>query len=265
MKKDLAEFVKITTRYLNNLNSISINTNGYLTSEMVSQTKQILKSFKGHLSIGVSLDGTEKLHDKIRGLSQSYDHTIQTFLALKDISRKFPNLHVSFSYTFSDLNIGQFEDFFKDIKKKIPYISSDNIGLNLCHKGLLYQNQSLSRNINLVKLQKDLDFIKKENKSVFTINPYKLLRRMIRNFYLASATSYLKGRKFPCAAGSASYFIDPYGNIYPCIIWNKKLGNLKNFDFKKKYHPLSQKCPGCFTQCEIQNAYFLNLPFSLSA
>ena len=34
-------------------------------------------------------------------------------------------------------------------------------------------------------------------------------------------------RKIKCYAGTHSFFLDPYGDIFPCIMLNKKIGNIK--------------------------------------
>lgn len=34
-----------------------------------------------------------------------------------------------------------------------------------------------------------------------------------------------------CRALSSSIFIDPYGNVFPCTIFDEELGNLKDFEY----------------------------------
>jgi len=75
----------------------------------------------------------------------------------------------------------------------------------------------------------------------------------------------------PCKALSVSCFIDPYGTIYPCTIFNKKLGNLRqaNYNLKKIWNSKKSaevrklikenKCPGCWTPCEAYQTILGNL------
>jgi radical SAM protein with 4Fe4S-binding SPASM domain len=42
----------------------------------------------------------------------------------------------------------------------------------------------------------------------------------------ASLEARATGREKHCGAGSSSITIDPFGNVYPCVQWRRKIGNL---------------------------------------
>jgi len=80
---------------------------------------------------------------------------------------------------------------------------------------------------------------------------------------------YLSSKKMPvkCQALSASLFMNPYGDIYPCSIYDKKVANIRdfNYDLKKIWNVknviadirngiLNNKCAGCWTPCEAYPA-----------
>ena len=55
-----------------------------------------------------------------------------------------------------------------------------------------------------------------------------------RAFFNMGLINYIEGgrRMLPCEAGSANFFIEPYGDIYPCNgleekYWMKKMGNIR--------------------------------------
>ncbi|MFZ8830366.1 MAG: SPASM domain-containing protein, partial [Candidatus Aenigmatarchaeota archaeon] len=86
----------------------------------------------------------------------------------------------------------------------------------------------------------------------------------IDNIYLKKAYEYLKTNKSPfsCKALTSSVFIDSWGYVYPCTIWNFPLGNLRenNYDLEKilssekakkaRLKAIKLKCPNCWTPCE---------------
>jgi len=100
-----------------------------------------------------------------------------------------------------------------------------------------------------------------KNKNKFKIFYFEKLQNFITN---------PKEMVIPCAALRASAFINPYGNLYPCIEWNKKIGNIKKMSFKKIWYSKqaqkiraqikSKRCPNCWTVCDAQPSYLMNWP-----
>jgi len=113
-----------------------------------------------------------------------------------------------------------------------------------------------------------------------SIDKFRRLRRFslkpvmwLEYAYLRRIGCYLVTRNspLPCQALSGSVFIDPYGNIFPCSIFDKNMGNLGDFQFDlaKFWHTeyairtrnqIEQgKCPGCWTPCEAYQSILANL------
>jgi radical SAM protein with 4Fe4S-binding SPASM domain len=65
--------------------------------------------------------------------------------------------------------------------------------------------------------------------------------------------------------------VDPQGNIYPCGMWNKRIANLEEIDYKLKNiwnkpeteivrnQILKKNCPNCWTPCEAYQSILGNL------
>ena len=94
----------------------------------------------------------------------------------------------------------------------------------------------------------------------------------IEDEYLKLGKEYLKTGKIPikCNVFNLSSFVDPFGNVYPCTIFNRKLGNLRenNYDLKKillsekakkvKEEIIKDNCPQCWTPCEAHQMIVSN-------
>ncbi|MDE6450370.1 MAG: SPASM domain-containing protein, partial [Muribaculaceae bacterium] len=59
-----------------------------------------------------------------------------------------------------------------------------------------------------------------------------------RAFFNMGLVNYIEGRRrlLPCEAGTANFFIDPWGEVYPCngmeeSCWKESMGNIHNADF----------------------------------
>ncbi len=68
-----------------------------------------------------------------------------------------------------------------------------------------------------------------------------------------------------CSAARFSAYIDPYGVVHPCTMWNRPLGNVNasnladilNSDAAKEARALIDRkaCPKCWTPCEAQPSF----------
>ena len=80
-----------------------------------------------------------------------------------------------------------------------------------------------------------------------------------RAFFNMGLINYIEGnrRMLPCEAGLVNFFVDPYGEVYPCNgleekYWQESMGNIRNVtDFKEiweseqatRVRELVRKCP----------------------
>jgi MoaA/NifB/PqqE/SkfB family radical SAM enzyme len=100
-------------------------------------------------------------------------------------------------------------------------------------------------------------FLSRKKKEISTIN-------WLENKYQKLIFKYLSTFKtpIPCQALSASLFINPSGDIYPCSMWDIMIANLKdiNYNLVGLWHEQkvlkawqlikSKKCSNCWTPCE---------------
>jgi radical SAM protein with 4Fe4S-binding SPASM domain len=73
-----------------------------------------------------------------------------------------------------------------------------------------------------------------------------------------------------CHALSASCFVDSWGNVFPCTIYDRKLGSLRDVDYDLRriwnsdFALQTQKeiwnydCPQCWTPCEAYQSIMGN-------
>ena len=116
------------------------------------------------------------------------------------------------------------------------------------------------------KILKNIDFISKGKKRFGSIS-------FLERKYVKLMKKYFETEMSPlsCKALNSSCFIEPDGNVYPCIVFNKKIGNLRDFDYnlkdiwKSEYSQniriliKENKCGGCWTPCEAYQSILGNL------
>jgi len=101
------------------------------------------------------------------------------------------------------------------------------------------------------------------------LNPVVFLEKR----YQQLCRSYLLYGKtpVPCQALSASFFLDSNGDLYPCTIHGKRLGNIKDYGYalskfwdsdllkKTRAEIIEGRCPQCWTPCEAYQSILANL------
>jgi len=260
LRKDYVDIVKILHENIPNIYLITTPTNGLLSDLIFEKVKNVLKFFDKKYIITVSLDGPKKIHNYMRGIKNSWEKSIETYKKLKSLEEKNKNFKVFFGYTICAYNVGFFKQTLSEVKNKIPEISVNDFHINLFQTSSIYY-KNVDQNIgkNYIKnTQKELDDILK-----LRGKPKNYLES-IETLYLEYGKKYLETSKIPidCTIFNLSCFVDPFGNVFPCTVFERKIGNLRNnnYDLKKillsenarnaKKEIIESKCPQCWTPCE---------------
>lgn len=268
LRKDYVEIVKSFDENLPNLYILTTPTNGSLPGLIFKEVKKVLNFFTKRYIITVSLDGSEKIHDEIRGVKNSWKLAIATFQKLKQLEEDHKNFKVFFGYTVSPHNLGFFKQTIKEVKKVIPDVTVDDFHINLFQESEVYYGvRSFKLPSNYFKKAiEEVDNILSARERNFD------LISLVETKYLELAKKYLKTKKTPinCNIFNLSCFIDPEGNVYPCTVFNRKLENLRDNDYnlkkildsdkanKVKNEIIENKCPQCWTPCEAHQMILSN-------
>jgi radical SAM protein with 4Fe4S-binding SPASM domain len=206
----------------------------------------------------ISIDGPSQLHNKIRGTDDVWAKALTSYKILKGM----PFVKPQFGFTLSHGNIGQFENTFLALKDEYPPLRLDDITVNIFQRSSFYYDNQRMPALDPELLVKEIRKIIAMDKEGLSLN--NLLRRKYLLFYL----DYLKTKKSPlkCQAFSATCFLDPYGNLWPCAVYKRKLLNIRETDMGLKeiwkmneakqiaQECSSNKCPGCWSPCDANNA-----------
>jgi MoaA/NifB/PqqE/SkfB family radical SAM enzyme len=267
LRKDYIQVVKLFKKNLPNLFMLTTPTNGLLPYLIFEKVKEILKFFDKRYVITVSLDGPPSIHDKIRGMKGSWNKAVETYKKLKVLEKENKNFKVFFGYTISPKNVGFFEKTVEEVKKIVPEITVDDFHINLFQTSNIYY-KNLDKKID----KKFIEKAKKEVKIILKLRERNDLVSSIENKYLELGIEYLKIGKVPikCNVYNLSSFIDPFGNVFPCTVFDRNLGNLRDNDYdlkkvltsekakKVKEEIIKENCPQCWTPCEAHQMIVSN-------
>lgn len=265
LRKDIKELILMITKNCKNLFELHFPTNASMGPKVIDTVSEVLKDYKQNFVVTISLDGNEEKHNEIRGFPGSYRKCIELYKKLKLIEKKHKKFRVYFGFTLSIFNINDFDDMFKQLKIELPDISYKDVHMNIFHNSDHYYGNSKIENPG--------------EKMIHEVNRFRALRgppknpiELLEHSYLQHVEGFIKTGKTPivCEALSSSCFIDSWGDVYPCIIYNKKVGNILKGDLrdiwaKKEARELrtqikKKNCPNCWTPCEAYQSILAHSP-----
>jgi len=268
--RDMYLILKTIVENDDELYAVSTTTNGFATKVIVDSVKRILELEIPRFVVSISLDGFEHDHEDVRGIKTSFEKCINTFNELRKLENGHFNVFIS--YTSSPYNMGKIDNFIKSMKEKYN-IPPKYIHMNLYHTSNHFfgnTDQKRSEEYNQ-KVLNEIKTYRKYKKG----NDFKVA--FLEDRYTKFSEDFVKtGRSpLPCKALNSSIFLNPYGDIFPCLIWSKKLGNLRDYDYdikklwqepevvKAQKDAENLRCPNCWTPCEAYQTIAGNLNKSL--
>lgn len=227
LKKDIAEIVHAFIKN-NKIRAVSIPTNGLLPSLIEKQTKEILKvAGKRKVIVCISLDGTKKMHDKLRGVNGNFKNAMRTYKELKKLKKNYPNFSLRINTVVYKENYDDLFNLYSEIPKSFPGLEAVTLSLG--------RPVNFSEKYNLPEIQKlkKLFLFKQKN----TDKKRSFLRRLIEKIVFILSIQRLEERKqiIPCLAGKNQGVVYANGDVALCEML-PVLGNIKNESFRKIWH-----------------------------
>ncbi len=275
MREDLKEILKIIIETQRKLKYLFITTNGTLTDRIMKTLKEILDGMLDarcdlHLIQLVSIDGPEEIHDYIRGVKGTYKKAVKTISLLNDLTDYYEKLSIGTVTVCSPFNIDKFDVVLGEIEKlRDEY----HLEPSFCvwFSGQLYKNIGEAGDLDVIGFRNKLiDYIPRI-KDVVEVKDSPITRG--RGIFYDLLKEWLKNptkQVVPCGAARVRYFLDAYGDVYPCTIYNMVIGNLReyNYSFKKLIDSedrkrvrrlvVEERCPICCNTCETIPAILAN-------
>lgn len=229
LRSDIVEIAKAFKENSKELYILTMPTNSLCNQDMVEKKlREILALNIPRVAVTVSLDGYRELHDKIRGVPGNFDRAISMFKRLQALKKEYDNLYFVFGYTLSKFNKGEFAKTVEEVRKEIPNIHYNDFHINLAQvSSNYYGNASDDIKPNNPEIVGELENVVKNREFEFGVIPF------IESAFTRKLVDYAKTGSSPMKSRSleASLFMDSFGNVYPSIMWDHKIGNVKEVQF----------------------------------
>jgi radical SAM protein with 4Fe4S-binding SPASM domain len=235
IREDLDKIVEIC---LTKSPRVVISTSGWFEDRIIALAKQFPET-----GIRISIEGMSCKNDELRGRSGGFDKGLRTLLTLKDMGLK----DIGFGCTVSNNNSADMLSL---------YQLSRSLGLEFA-TAAFHNSYYFHKDDNVITNKAEVcgNFEKLVNMQLKENH----LKSWFRAFFNMGLISYIEGnrRMLPCEAGLVNFFVEPYGDVYPCNglekrYWQESMGNIRetpNFQEiwegaqAQKVREMVRKCP----------------------
>lgn len=250
-----------------NVRNIQIPSNGLLVERTVSRLEELLsKVRRARVATGVSLDGPEDIHNRIRQNPKSFQRAVETLGAMKSLKARFPNLTVGIALTVSAANQDRLDEFFSFIEQDLQ---PDAVTLTLV------RGNPIDPSLKTVDLDVHQKFsrraiqYRRAHAPTDSWQDRMVIAKEEETYRLIGEAAGASQRISPCYAGELIGILNEIGEVFVCETLNKSMGNVRNFacDFAKLWESAPaaearayQKQLGC--QCTYECAMSVNTLFN---
>jgi MoaA/NifB/PqqE/SkfB family radical SAM enzyme len=279
---DRSDFVQVIQAFAEacpDLLLVHFPTNGIATKRILETVNQLRQTVRARLVVTVSIDGPPALNDRLRGIRNDFAHAIDSFaLVRRELGAE--NTYVGMTLHGHKASCGRttaelVEDTFGAINTALTEraetpINWGSFHLNLPHfSSHYYGNQDRLADdgfggpAHRAEIAEAIAATSSRSQTGAS-----LALRGFERIYRAEASRYLATghTRIPCSALLSTAYLSEKGELYPCTIWDRPLGNVRDSGYALM--PLIEsarrdgtrravaegKCPRCWTPCEAYPA-----------
>jgi MoaA/NifB/PqqE/SkfB family radical SAM enzyme len=259
VRSDAAQILDAVMRAVPGLRVLHFPTNGWFTSRVVEACRRVVARRPDlDFIVTVSIDGPPDVHDRLRGRPGSFDRALATLRALRSI----PGLRVYAGTTITASNASSLGALRALLSEQVPGFHAREWHWNWLQISRHYFANEHLRD-GAVSLPPGDSIAEHARRRGL---PRSLLDAMELAF-LVNLDAYRRGEPlgFSCQPLRSSLFLSPEGDVYPCHVYDRPLGNVRAQPIDQIWRSAAVvrarddierrlACGGCFTPCEAYPA-----------
>lgn len=281
-RPDFVEVVEAFDRACPHLALAHFPTNGLATARIAGVAARLRRSLRARLVVTVSIDGPPEINDRLRGVPRDFAHAVATFAAVRrELGEE--NVYVGMTLHGHTGSCGRsarrlVEETFEAVNVRLAESGEGRLGwaglhLNVPHlSGHYYGNTAAAGEADgfggpghRAEVAEALRFAAERSGAE---GGGSLGLRLLERAYRREALRYLADGavRVPCAALLATAYLSAKGEVFPCTIWDKPLGNVRDHGYALgpivararrdgvRADVAAGRCPRCWTPCEAYPA-----------
>ncbi len=256
VRDDIEEVFEAVTNAVPTLRVLHFPTNGWFSDRALALTRKLRAGSPDvDLLITVSLDGPPAVHDAMRGRAGSFERALETFRRLREV----PGASVYVGSTVSNDNVDALVELESILRAEVPGFTAREWHWNWIQRSSHYFHNAdgpdrsapdptiLERHIARRGLPRDMVGLAELG-------------------FFVNLLAHLRGEAvgIPCQAFRSTCFLSPEGDVYPCHVWDRPVGNVREISIPELWNSEALQearcdirvgnCPRCFAACEAYPA-----------
>jgi MoaA/NifB/PqqE/SkfB family radical SAM enzyme len=241
-------------------------TTGQRTDVILRDVEAMTRLGIPKLYVTCSIEGPPALHDELRGRDGAFANMMATYKGL----RAMDGVDVYLGMTISEANANRVDDTFAAVREHVTDVGWRDLHLNVYTESGHYYDNLGSEMRKPAALEDVVARALKAREGSW--HPTDLIEAT----YLRLLPEHLAtGRSpLPCKALRAGVFVDAQGDVHPCTVYGRKLGNvletplyeiLDGAEAEDARQVIERDaCPGCWSPCEANPTIVATAPESLT-
>jgi MoaA/NifB/PqqE/SkfB family radical SAM enzyme len=233
LRDDLAEVIGSMQRRCQGVR-IVLSTNGLLPGRL----EKLLQAVDG-IAVRISLDGMGGLHDEIRGIEGAFDRVVESI----EVARRAGVTDLGLSATMTRKNAGKVGDVQAFAREQ-----GLEFTVTVAHSSSFFFGDQSGEEPDSAQAIADMKTMR--GRLYESTHP----KEWFRAYYVSGLIDVLHGypRPVTCRAGRDFFYMDPEGNVYPCHILERKMGNIRDRTFEQMISDdpsILEAVAGCGQRC----------------
>lgn len=266
LREDLVEVVAAVRDALPRLAVLDFPSTGQRTERILDGVARMARLGIPRFFVTLSLEGPPALHDRLRGRPGAFENLCRTWEGL----RRIAGVRTYLGLTLSRSNASEADAAVAAVAARVPGTSWDDVHLNVYTRSAhYYANASRDDGPDAAALEAVVRRVLAGREG--SLDPTDLLEAA----YLRLLPEHLAtGRSpLPCRSGTASVFLSAAGDVYPCTVYDRVLGNVLERPLGEILDGAAARaarevirrdaCPGCWSPCEAHPTILASAPGSL--
>jgi MoaA/NifB/PqqE/SkfB family radical SAM enzyme len=187
---------------------IVLSTNGLLPDRLRDVLAEV-----GPISVRVSVDGVGPVHDSIRGVVGAYDKAMEAL----GVARAAGARDIGVCATMTRDNAGRVKDI-----QRMARGAGVHFTFTVVHSSPVFFGDKREQEPDAAVALADMRAVRAR---MFASSHPK---DWFKGYFVGGMIDVVRGRPRPlvCHAGRDFFYLDAEGNVYPCHLWDRPMGNL---------------------------------------
>lgn len=226
LRRELAEITRIFVERTH-ARFITLPTNASLTDKMVSYLEAVLPACPdSYFRIVISIEGIGQEHDDIRSMPGSYRKIQESYRALDPLRRRFHNMVLDSNSVYTARSEATLLSTLQHLAEEFDF---DNMSVTYARGEVRDPALKEVSRDNYIKVNQFLENVRRGKETRWLYPLWRGARDVSRHSLMK--TVFDDEFVSPCVAGRKLIVISETGEVLPCEVLGKSMGNLRDHDF----------------------------------